>query len=205
MGAAINMDTNGGMSMEHKISVLISEEEVDAKIRQLGEQISKEYEGEAVHLVCILKGSVFITCELAKRITVPVTMDFMSISSYGDGTKEYSVGDTVYMKVRFKVTSDKKKTSQVKVVLSIPKIESVDAKYMDGQVITPNYDAANNVTTYEFTANASQTAVEQECVIQFVPNATGSVTMTLVYDDKIDPSYDIQSTLEFVEMDKTED
>ena len=109
------------------------------------------------------------------------------------------------MKVRFKVTSDKKKTSQVKVVLSIPKIESVDAKYMDGQVITPNYDAANNVTTYEFTANASQTAVEQECVIQFVPNATGSVTMTLVYDDKIDPSYDIQSTLEFVEMDKTED
>ena len=126
-------------------------------------------------------------------------------NSYGDGTKEYSVGDTVYMKVRFKVTSDKKKTSQVKVVLSIPKIESVDAKYMDGQVITPNYDAANNVTTYEFTANASQTAVEQECVIQFVPNATGSVTMTLVYDDKIDPSYDIQSTLEFVEMDKTED
>ena len=125
--------------------------------------------------------------------------------SYGDGTKEYSVGDTVYMKVIFKVTSDKKKTSQVKVVLSIPKIESVDAKYMDGQVITPNYDAANNVTTYEFTANASQTAVEQECVIQFVPNATGSVTMTLVYDDKIDPSYDIQSTLEFVEMDKTED
>lgn len=77
--------------MEHKISVLISEEEVDAKIRQLGEQISKEYEGEAVHLVCILKGSVFITCELAKRITVPVTMDFMSISSYGDGTKSSGV------------------------------------------------------------------------------------------------------------------
>ena len=77
--------------MEHKISVLISEEEVDAKIRQLGEQISKEYEGEAVHLVCILKGSVFIICELAKRITVPVTMDFMSISSYGDGTKSSGV------------------------------------------------------------------------------------------------------------------
>ena len=77
--------------MEHKISVLISEEEVDAKMRQLGEQISKEYEGEAVHLVCILKGIVFITCELAKRITVPVTMDFMSISSYGDGTKSSGV------------------------------------------------------------------------------------------------------------------
>lgn len=77
--------------MEHKINVLISEEEVEKKIRELGEQISREYEGEAVHLVCILKGSVFITCELAKRITVPVTMDFMSVSSYGDGTKSSGI------------------------------------------------------------------------------------------------------------------
>ncbi|MBR6861449.1 MAG: hypothetical protein IKM73_09025 [Acidaminococcaceae bacterium] len=119
--------------------------------------------------------------------------------SYGDGTKEYEVGETVYMKVKFKVTSDKKKTTQVKVVLTIPNVQNVDAKYMDGQVITPNFDAVNNVTTYEFTANASKNANEQECVIQFVPNAPGSVTMTLVYDDNIDSSYDIQSTLEFVE------
>lgn len=119
--------------------------------------------------------------------------------SYGDGTKEYEVGETVYMKVKFQVTSNKKKTSQVKVVLSIPNVENVDAKYMDGQVITPNYDAVNNVTTYEFTANASKEATESECVIQFVPNAVGSITMTLIYDDNIDPSYDIQSTLEFVE------
>lgn len=119
--------------------------------------------------------------------------------SYGDGTKEYAVGETVYMKVKFKVTSSSKKVSQVKVVLSIPNVQSVDAKYMDGQVITPNFDAANNVTTYEFTANASKEPAEQECVIQFVPNAVGSVTMTLVYDDNVDSSYDIQSTLEFVE------
>ena len=119
--------------------------------------------------------------------------------SYGDGTKEYAVGETVYMKVKFKVTSSQKKTSQVKVVLSIPNVQNVDAKYMDGQVITPNFDAVNNVTAYEFTANASKEAGEQECVIQFVPNAPGSVTMTLVYDDNVDPSYDIQSTLEFVE------
>lgn len=77
--------------MEHKISVLISEAEVDKKIRELGEQISRDYAGESVHLVCILKGSVFITCELAKRITVPVTMDFMSVSSYGDGTKSSGI------------------------------------------------------------------------------------------------------------------
>lgn len=120
--------------------------------------------------------------------------------TYGDGTKEYAVGETVYMKVKFKVISNKSKTSQVNVVLSIPNVQNVDAKYMDGQVITPNFDAVNNVTTYEFTTNASDEAVEQECVIQFVPNAAGSVTMTLVYDDNVDSSYDIQSTLEFVEV-----
>lgn len=119
--------------------------------------------------------------------------------SYGDGTKEYEIGETVYMKVKYKVTSNKKKTSQVKVVLSIPNVQNVDAKYMDGQVITPNFDAVNNVTTYEFTANASKDASEQECVIQFIPNAVGSVTMTLVFDDNVDSSYDKQSTLEFVE------
>lgn len=119
--------------------------------------------------------------------------------TYGNGTKEYAVGETVYMKVKFKVTSNKSKTSQVKVVLTIPNIKNVDAKYMDGQVITPNFDAANNVTTYEFTANASKDAKESECVIQFVPNAVGSVSMTLVFDDNIDSSYDKQSTLVFVE------
>lgn len=119
--------------------------------------------------------------------------------TYGDGTKEYEVGKTVYMKVKFKVTSSESKTSQVKVVLSIPKIQSVDAKYMDGQVITPNFDAVNNVTTYEFTANASKNASESECVIQFIPNAVGTVTMKLIYDDNVDSSYDIQSTLVFVD------
>ena len=125
--------------------------------------------------------------------------------SYGDGTKEYEVGETVYMKVMFKVTSDSSKTSQVKVVLTIPNVENVDAKYMDGQVITPNFDAVNNVTTYKFTANASEEAMEHECVIQFKPNAPGSVTMTLVYDDNVDASYDIQSTLEFVEAEEVVD
>lgn len=70
--------------MEDKIRVLLSEEEVDKKIQLLGEQISKDYAGKNIHLICILKGGVFITCELAKRITVPVTMDFLSVSSYGD-------------------------------------------------------------------------------------------------------------------------
>lgn len=72
--------------MGEKISVLISEKDVDARIAEIGKQISEDYAGEQVHLLCILKGSVFFTCELAKRITIPVSMDFMSVSSYGDGT-----------------------------------------------------------------------------------------------------------------------
>ena len=72
--------------MDDKISVLISEEEVDRKIREIAEKISEDYKGKTVTLICILKGSVFFTCELAKRITVPVKLDFMSVSSYGSGT-----------------------------------------------------------------------------------------------------------------------
>jgi hypoxanthine phosphoribosyltransferase len=77
--------------MEDKIRVMLAEEEVDAKIAQMGKQISEDYAGKSVHLICILKGSVFFTCELAKRITVPVSMDFMSVSSYGDDTKSSGV------------------------------------------------------------------------------------------------------------------
>ena len=73
--------------MAEKISVLLSEEEVDKRIQEIGEQISKDYAGEQVHLVCVLRGGVFFLCELAKRITVPVSLDFMSVSSYGSDTK----------------------------------------------------------------------------------------------------------------------
>ena len=52
--------------MADKISVMLSEQEVDAKIAELGAQISKDYEGKQIHLICILKGGVFFACELAK-------------------------------------------------------------------------------------------------------------------------------------------
>ena len=77
--------------MAEKISVLLSEEEVDKRIQEIGEQISKDYAGEQVHLVCVLRGGVFFLCELAKRITVPVSLDFMSVSSYGTETKSSGV------------------------------------------------------------------------------------------------------------------
>lgn len=77
--------------MQDKIRILLSEEEVDKKIEEIGKQISKDYQGKSVHLICVLKGGIFFTCELAKRITVPVSLDFMSVSSYGAGTKSSGV------------------------------------------------------------------------------------------------------------------
>ena len=77
--------------MNTKMNVMISEEEINKRVCEIAEQISKDYEGKEVRLICILKGSVFYTCELAKRISVPVSMDFMSVSSYGDDTKSSGV------------------------------------------------------------------------------------------------------------------
>ena len=72
--------------MDVKIKVMIPEEKIDRRIRELGAAISREYAGKELHMICILKGSVFFASELAKRIEVPVTLDFMTASSYGDGT-----------------------------------------------------------------------------------------------------------------------
>lgn len=77
--------------MSEHVRVLLSEQEVDDKIREIGEQISKDYAGKEVHLICVLKGGSFFMCELAKRITVPVSLDFMSVSSYGGGTMSSGV------------------------------------------------------------------------------------------------------------------
>lgn len=73
--------------MADKIRILLNEQEVDQRIREIADAINKDYEGKDVHLICVLKGGVFFTCELAKRLTVPVSLDFMSVSSYGSGTE----------------------------------------------------------------------------------------------------------------------
>ena len=69
----------------------LTEEQITERVKAMGEQISRDYGGETVYLICILKGSVYFTCELAKRITVPVTMDFMQCSSYGAETKSSGI------------------------------------------------------------------------------------------------------------------
>lgn len=76
--------------MEEKIQVLFSEKMIDERIRKLGKQISEEYAGKEIKLICVLRGSSVFFCELAKRITVPVTFDFISVSSYGNGTESGS-------------------------------------------------------------------------------------------------------------------
>lgn len=77
--------------MAEHVRVLLTEEQVDQRIQEIGDQISKDYKGKQVHLVCVLKGGSFFMCELAKRITVPVSLDFMSVSSYGSDTKSSGV------------------------------------------------------------------------------------------------------------------
>ena len=77
--------------MAEHINVLLSEEQVNARIREIGEQISRDYEGKQIHMICVLKGGTFFMCELAKRISVPVSLDFMAVSSYGGDTKSSGV------------------------------------------------------------------------------------------------------------------
>lgn len=77
--------------MREHVTMLFDESQVAKRIAELGRQISADYEGKVIHMICVLKGGVFFQCELAKRISVPVTMDFMSISSYGSGTSSSGV------------------------------------------------------------------------------------------------------------------
>ena len=68
-----------------KLRVLISAEKIQARIRELGEQISRDYPDGKLHMICILKGAVFFMTDLARAMTTDVSMDFMGISTYGKG------------------------------------------------------------------------------------------------------------------------
>lgn len=77
--------------MIEKVKILIPEQEVNERIAEIAKQISADYAGKELHMICVLKGAVCFMCELAKRMTIPVTMDFMSVSSYGSDTKSSGV------------------------------------------------------------------------------------------------------------------
>ncbi|MBQ8663080.1 MAG: hypoxanthine phosphoribosyltransferase [Eubacterium sp.] len=72
--------------MGETIREMYTEEQVTSKIAELAAQINEDMKGEPVTIICILKGASFFACDLAKRLTMPVVMDFMMVSSYGDGT-----------------------------------------------------------------------------------------------------------------------
>ena len=72
--------------MKERIEVLLSAEEIDSKLSELAETLYQEFGDEQVELVCALKGAVVVTVDLAKKMKMPVTLNFMSVSSYGDGT-----------------------------------------------------------------------------------------------------------------------
>ena len=72
---------------KHHVKEMLTEDAVNKRIRELGEKISEDYAGQEIRMICVLKGGSFFMCELAKRISVPVSIDFMSVSSYGGDTK----------------------------------------------------------------------------------------------------------------------
>lgn len=71
--------------------IIISEEDIQRRVRELGKAISQDYAGKEITLLCVLKGGLMFLCDLAKHITVPVAYDFMSVSSYGDATESSGV------------------------------------------------------------------------------------------------------------------
>lgn len=73
------------------IEQLISEKDLYTRIKEMGRQITEEYAGKAPHMICILKGGSFFMCDLARAIDLPVTIDFMSVSSYGSGTESSGI------------------------------------------------------------------------------------------------------------------
>lgn len=76
------------MSRENgqNITVYLTEEQINERVAEIGAAITEQFKGESVFLICILKGSIFFTTELAKRIDLPLEMDFMTVSSYGAQT-----------------------------------------------------------------------------------------------------------------------
>lgn len=72
-------------------SVLFDEETLARRIRELGQQISEDYRGKDMVLVCVLKGSLYFTADLIRHIAIPITLDFIASSSYGESTRTSGV------------------------------------------------------------------------------------------------------------------
>ncbi|WP_068777627.1 hypoxanthine phosphoribosyltransferase [Paenibacillus sp. FJAT-26967] len=71
--------------------VFYSEEQIQAKVQELGQQISKDFEGRNPLVICVLKGAFIFMADLVKQVTIPLEIDFMAVSSYGQSTKSSGV------------------------------------------------------------------------------------------------------------------
>ena len=67
------------------LEVLLPEDRIQARIAELGREITRDYEGKTIHLVCVLKGAYTFLADLARHIDLPMTIDFLAVSSYGKG------------------------------------------------------------------------------------------------------------------------
>ena len=87
------MEESSMGDFKDRFSIMISEEEVNRRIRELGEEISRDYAGKSIHMICVLKGGVYFMTMLSQQIheDVPVSLDFMSVSSYGNELKSTGV------------------------------------------------------------------------------------------------------------------
>ncbi len=72
---------------EYLDDILVTEEDLRNRVAELGEQISSDYQGESLHLICILRGGILFLTDLMRQITVPNTIDFMVVTSYGTARK----------------------------------------------------------------------------------------------------------------------
>ncbi len=84
------MDTNAKLYQDLE-KILVTREEISAAVKKLGQQITRDYEGKEPVMVCILKGAVMFFNDLIREIDLPMTMEFMAISSYGNSTKTSGV------------------------------------------------------------------------------------------------------------------
>lgn len=73
---------------EYIDKILVSEEQIKTRVRELGAEISRDYAGEEILIVCILRGGVMFTVDLVREITVPLAIEFMAVSSYGSGARQ---------------------------------------------------------------------------------------------------------------------
>ena len=87
------MEESSMGDFKDRFSIMITEEEVNRRIRELGEEISRDYAGKSIHMICVLKGGVYFMTMLSQQIheDVPVSLDFMSVSSYGNELKSTGV------------------------------------------------------------------------------------------------------------------